>query len=451
MVISENRIHRRTLLRGMGVVMSLPLLEAMTTGKAAAAGESRTRFVGIEMVHGAAGSTDYGRQRNYWSPAQRGADFEFPPTLRSLEPLRDYITIVSNTELKGATSWSAEEEGDGVDHARSAATFLTGAHPLRSASGAVAAGPSVDQLYARLAKASTRVPSLQLAVESKDVASGPDDQAWPAGYSAAYRQCISWYDAGTPLLPEQRLSAIFARLFGGGEGAAGRISVLDGVAEDSRRLRQALGTDDQRRLEAYFTEVRDVEKRIKAVESRKGDGQGQDPAGAIVPDSFSEHVKLLSDLQVLAFQADITRVSTLKLGMDRSQRVYPESGVQTPFHKLSHHREEPEKIDEYARLNAYHVEQVAYFLERLRNTPDGEDNLLHQTVVLYGSPMGDSHVHGHSNLPLFIAGHASGKIAGNRHIACDPGTPMANLLLTLARRMGVTVEQIGDSSGEIQI
>jgi len=437
------KLHRRTLLRGIGVWMSLPWLEAMTTEPASAdTAQSRTRFIGIEMVHGAAGSTAYGRQRNLWSPARAGADFEFTPSLRSLEPLRDYLTIVSNTDLKGATSWTPEEDGDGVDHARSAATFLTAAHPLRSETGKAVAGPSVDQLYARIAGQHTILPSLQLTVESRDVADGPDDPAWPAGYSAAYRQSLSWADETTPLPAERRLDRVFARLFGSSPAArpGGMPAILDRVSDSRRRLQQTLGAGDNRRLEAYLEQVADVDRRIRAIRSPDG-----------VPESFSEHVRLLADLQVLAFQSDITRVSTLKLGMDRSPRIYPESGVQTPFHQLSHHRQEPDKIEAYARLNAYHVQQVAYLLERLRDTMDGETNLLHQSVVLYGSPMGDSHVHGHADLPLFVAGRGSGGIRGSQHIACAPGTPMANLLLTLAQKLGVPADRIGDSTGLLPI
>jgi hypothetical protein len=435
----DKTLPRRTVLRGLGTGLSLPLLDAMSAGRAAAGGASRTRFIGIEMVHGAAGSTAYGRQRNLWSPRQEGADFEFTPSLRALEPLRDYVTIVSQTALKGATSWTPEEDGDGVDHARSSATFLTGAHPSRNEAGIPAAGASIDQLYAAMIGTQTPIPSLQLAVESKDVANGPGDQAWPAGYSASYRQCLSWADAATPLPAERRPDILFARLFGAAT-LSGATSILDKVAPARRRLGQDLGAVDRRRLEAYFEQVRDVERRIRAIKS---------PAG--VPDSFSDHVKLLADLQVLAFQCDITRVTTLKLGMDRSQRVYGESGVPTPFHQLSHHRQEPGRIEACSRLNAYHVAQVAYFLERLRDTPDGEDNLLHQSVVLYGSPMGDSHVHGHVDLPVFVAGHAGGGIRGNRHVVCAPDTPLANLLLTLARKLGVPADRIGDSDGVVAV
>ena len=434
MLVNPRSLDRRTLLRGAGVSLSLPMLEAMIPAAACGQDVKRTRLVAIEMVHGAAGSTAFGREQHDWSPADSGAAFAFTPTLASLEPLRDYITIVSGTELRGAETQSPAEDGDMVDHARSSAAFLTGAHPLRSEAGLVAAGPSLDQLYAAIAGKRTRLPSLRLAVESPD-----DALPWPPGYAASYRQTISWADATTPLPMVRDPRTAFNQLFrperGGkpGEGS----SILDPVRDDARGLLGRLGIADRHRVDAYFERIRDVERRIDAAPG--------------VSESFSEHVRLLGDLQILAFMGDITRVSALKLGMDRSQRVYPESGVDLPFHTASHHRNEPEKIMAFARLNAYHVAQVAAFLTRLRDTVDGEDNLLQQSIVLYGSPMGDSHVHAHTYLPLFVAGRGGGSIAGNRHIACDPGTPMADLLLTLARRLGVGVERLGDGTNEMMI
>ncbi len=444
MLVNPKSLDRRTLLRGLGVCLSLPMLEAMIpAGRAAARGAraARTRFVAIEMVHGSAGSTAFGRQQNYWSPAESGESFAFTPTLKSLEPLRDYITIVSNTELRGAETQSPAEDGQMVDHARSSAAFLTGAHPLRSDKGDIAAGPSLDQLYAGLAGQNTRLPSLRLSVESND-----DGLAWPPGYAAPYRQTLSWADAATPLPMVRDLGAAFAQLFcpDGGMPAC-RASILDPVRGDAKVLARSLGAQDRHRVDAYFEQIRDVERRIRAA----GADGTEAPPGA--PASFSEHVQILGDLQILAFMGDITRVSAVKLGMDRSQRVYPESGVDLPFHTASHHRNEPEKVAVFARLNAYHVQQVAGFLERLRDTMDGEDNLLQQSIVLYGSPMGDSHVHAHTFLPLFVAGHGSGTVRGNRHVACEAGTPMADLLLTLARRLGVETGRIGDSAGEIAI
>ena len=217
-------------------------------------------------------------------------------------------------------------------------------------------------------------------------------------------------------------------------------SVLDTVSESARRLRRDVGADDRRRIDAHLAAIRDVERRIGAFESGKS-----------TPPPFSEQVRLLSDLLVIAFVADITRVATVKLGMDRSQRVYFESGVEGPFHTLSHHSEDVGKIEKYARLNAFHVQQFAYFLEQVRDMPDGDSNLLHQSVVLYGSPMGDSHVHGHDYLPIVLAGRAGGRIQGGRHVECAPGTPISNILLSVARSLGIRANSVGESTGDVTL
>jgi hypothetical protein len=253
----------------------------------------------------------------------------------------------------------------------------------------------------------------------------------------------------------------FERLFGDGgpnaERAARRQadrSILDTITNEVARLQAGLDASDRRRLSDYLDDVREIERRIQKVEKYNSSGEARElpeaPVG--VPDSFEEHAKLMFDLQVLAFAADVTRVSAFKMGRDVSSRVYPESGVKTPFHALSHHGENPEKIAEFARLNRYHVSKVAYFLDRLRNTPDGDGNLLDHSVVLYGSPMGDSNIHDHKHLPLFLAGHANGRIKGNLHYRAAPDTPMANVLLTLLHKLGVNdVERIGDSNGVVAI
>jgi hypothetical protein len=253
----------------------------------------------------------------------------------------------------------------------------------------------------------------------------------------------------------------FERLFGDGSTAAERAarrradrSILDAIAGEVAHLQTGLGAGDRRRLREYLDSVREIERRIQGIERYNTSGAARElpeaPVG--VPDSFEEHVKLMFDLQVLAFAADVTRVSTFKMGRDVSSRVYPESGVKTPFHALSHHGENPERIAEFARLNRYHVSKVAYFLEKLRNTPDGDGNLLDHSLVLYGSPMGDSNIHDHKHLPLFLAGHANGRIGGGLHYRAAAGTPMANALLTVLHRLGVDdVERIGDSTGEIAI
>jgi hypothetical protein len=400
----------------------------------------RPRLVAIEMVHGAAGSTEIGRSRNLWSPAEAGDRFAFTPTLQALAAFRGHVTIVSNTRLGGVETHSAAEEGDGVDHARSSAGFLTGAHPKRGASGMVSCGPSLDQLYAMHVGTKTPIPSIALSVEELKE---PPEPAWPEGYSPAYRHAISWKDSGSPVLPEARLGVAFARLFGVAPAKdASRRSVLDGAVADATRLRIRLSGSDRQLVEAHLSDIRELEQRISRFELSQ---TGPEPA----PASYVEQFRMLSDLITLAFAADLTRVFSLKLGLDRSQRIYTESGVMTPFHTASHHRYEPAKLEAFAQINEFHVRQVAYLLDRLNGTLDEGKSLLDRSLVFYGSPMGDSHVHGHANLPIFIAGRAEGAIRGNRHIACKQDEPMANLLLAVASSLGLRLDRIGESTGEI--
>ncbi|MES2045945.1 MAG: DUF1552 domain-containing protein [Pseudomonadota bacterium] len=436
-------LPRRTVLRGAGAVIALPFLEAMLpAGRSTMSGRARrARLIAIEMVHGAAGSTEYGRSRNLWSPATVGRDFDFTPTLQSLAPFRDYLTIISNTKLAGAESRSSAEEGDGVDHARSSAAFLTGAHPLRTARGDVVCGPSIDQLIARHIGGAIPIQSMHMSVEELRE---PAEPSWPQGYSPAYRHAISWRDARNPVLPETRMSTAFARLFGIAPARANSGSVLDGIIVDARRLHASLASSDRQRIEAHLDDIRALERNILRFETAQG-------ASEASPSSYIEHFRILSDLVTLALAADLTRVSTLKLGLDRSQRVYTESGVTTPFHTASHHRQEPDRIEMFARLNAFHVQQLAYLLDRLNSVGDAGDTLLARSLVFYGSPMGDSHVHGHANLPILLAGGMDGAITGNQHLACAPGTPMANVLLSVAHKFGLSLDQIGDSTGLVDI
>jgi len=440
MHIGSKLLHRRAMLIGGGAAIALPLLDAMTppTIWRRSAAKPPLRFVAFEMVHGSAGSTSYGRERHLWFPAAAGRGFAMTPILQPLTALRDELTIVSNIAVGGAASRDPSEEGPGVDHARSSACFLTGAHPRRG--NDVFVGASIDQIYARHIRRTTPVPSLQLGIENPDEAG--NGQLWPEGYDPSYRQCISWLDAATPLRPERRLGAVFARLFGRTPARANESagSILDRVSDSSGRLRQNLGSQDRQRMDAHLAMIRGVEQRIAALED--------DPNSML---SFSDHVRLLSDLLILAFAGDITRIASVKLGMDRSQRIYSESGVDRPFHALSHHSEDAEKIEAFARLNAFHVQQFAYFVQRLHETLDGPSNLLHQSVALYGSPMGDSHVHAHDSVPLVLAGRAGGYIAGGQHIVAAPGTPLANVLLSVAHSLGMEMDRIGDSTGLITI
>lgn len=406
----------------------------------------------IEIVHGAAGSTEWGRAQHYWSPAASGADFEFTETLAPLESLRSYITIVSGTQLCGAMSLTADEDGPMADHARSSAAFLTAAHPKRTSGKDFRCGPSLDQILAPHLGGHTPIKSMQLCIEDLDSLEGDCGH----GYGCAYSNTISWASANEPLPMERSPRAVFEQLTGvSGSSLRGEASgsVLDGLGPESKRLRGRLGPADQARLEDYLESVRDIEQRIQRTEAANKDSSATLASSTpmSVPTSFDEHMALMLDLQLLAFRTDLARVATLKMGVDRSARVYPESGVVTAFHASSHHRQIPERIAEFARLNRYHVRTVAGFLERLRNTTDGESNLLDRSAILYGSPMGDSHVHGHEFLPIFLAGQAGGAIRGNLHVDCAAGTPFANVLLTIARKLGVDLPQIGDSNGEVAI
>jgi hypothetical protein len=459
MYITQKHIPRRAVLRGLGAAVALPFLDSMVSAQTPlrkTAAMPKPRFAAIEMVHGAAGSTRAGAKLNYWSPLKDGQDFELTSTLKSLEPHRDYITIVSNTDLNGAAPWSPKEEG--ADHTRSSAVLLTAAHPKMTEGSDFEAGPSIDQLYAQACGQDTPIPSIQLCIE--DV--GSLSAACGYGYSCVYTDAISWASATTPLPAEREPRVVFERLFGSGSTAQERAqrrledrSVLDRVTSAIARLRRDVGPGDRRRLDSYLENVREIERRIQKMEAyntaHAGERQLPDaPVG--VPDTFREHVDLLLDLQLLAFMTETTRVSSFKMARDVSSAVYPESGVKTPFHGLSHHGEDPKRLAEFAQLNAYHVSTIAPFIDKLKNTPDGDGNLLDHSLVLYGSPMGDSHLHEHKRVPVFLAGHANGAVRGNLHLNCPEGTPMANLLLTIGRRLGVeTFDRIGDSNGELAI
>lgn len=461
MFITKQHLSRRTLLRGAGAAIALPLLDSMVAAqtplrKTAAA--VRTRFAAIEIVHGAAGSTIDGVAKHYWSPAGEGSDFEISPTLQSLEPYRDYLTIVSGTDLNNASALSPREEG--ADHTRSSAVFLTAAHPKMTEGSDIYLGASIDQIYAQKLDRSDNaapLPSIQLAIEDVGSLSG----ACGYGYSCVYANTISWASPTQPLPMEIDPRVAFERLFGDGATPAERLarreadrSILDTIRQEVARLSKNLGTSDRNRLNDYLDNVREIESRIQKVEqfnaSNTQRALPEAPVG--VPDSFEEHVKLMFDLQVLAFMTDTTRVSAFKLSRDVSSRVYPESGVKQPFHGLSHHGENTDTIAQFAKLNQYHVSKAAYFIDKLKNTPDGDGNLLDHSIVLYGSPMGDSNVHDHKHLPIFLAGKGNGQLRGNRHLRTPDGTPMANLLLTLLHRLGVDdVNSIGDSTGELAI
>jgi hypothetical protein len=447
--VTKKHLSRRAVLRGMGASLALPLLDSMVPAQTLlrkTAASPRSRLACVEMVHGSAGSSEAGK--HYWSPERAGTAFDFSYILEPLAPFREYLTIVSGTDARQAEAAAPSEVG--ADHFRSSAVFLTAAHPKQTAGSDICSGTSIDQLYAQRLGKDTRLPSIQLCIENVDPG---NTCGW--AYGCVYTNTISWASPTSPLPmtinPRVAFETLFAREELGARGAGQ--SILDGVTPDANRLRSHLGAADRRRVNQFLEEIREVETRIEAIEQANAGGEKRELSGAPigVPDSWADHVKLMFDLQVLAFAAEITRVSAFKTSQDVSDRIFPESGVKTPFHTLSHHFEKPEGIAEFAKLNRYHVGMVPYFLEKLKNTPDGDGSLLDHSLVLYGSPMGDSHTHSHRRLPLFLAGHACGEVKGNLHYVCKDATPQANALLTVLHKVGVEIDHVGDSTGEIAI
>jgi len=454
--ITRKHIPRRTILRGMGVSLALPFLDSMVpaqTPLAKTAASPRSRLACIEMVHGAAGSTQEGTEKRYWIPEKDGNDFEFGASLTPLEPYKPYITLISHTDCTGAMATSPNEEG--ADHFRSSAVYLTAAHPKQTEGSDVHSGTSIDQIYAQAFGQDTPLPSIQLCIENVD-ASG----SCGFDYSCVYSDTISWSSPTTPLPMTIDPRQAFENLFGDGGTPADRAarqkmnrSILDGILGEVARFQRDLDPVDRGRLNGYLDNVREIERRIQRIEAYNASGVKRElPAAPMgVPDSWEEHVKLMFDLQVLAFAAQVTRVSAFKLSRDTSNRVFPGSEVTTPFHTLSHHSESSAKIAEYARLNRYHVSVAVYFLEKLKSAPDGDGNLLDHSLVLYGSPMGDSNLHNHNRVPMFLAGHACGRLKGNLHFRAQEGTPQANALLTILHKLGVEKASIGDSTGVFAI
>ncbi|HTK29348.1 MAG TPA: DUF1552 domain-containing protein [Vicinamibacterales bacterium] len=460
MYITKRHISRRAVLKGMGVTVALPFLDAMVpAGTAwakteAAASSSRLRFVAMEMVHGSAGSTAIGVKKNLFAPVQVGRDFELSPTLEPLAPFKDAVTIVSNTDVRNAEAFTLPEIGG--DHFRSSAVFLTQSHPKQTEGNDVHAGISIDQLYASKFGQDTPIPSMQLSIENVDQAGG-----CTYGYSCIYTDTISWSSPDTPMPMVRDPRVVFDQLFGVGATPEERIanrradrSILDWMTTRIGQMRRDLGASDQNRLDRYLDNIREIERRIQRVEARNSSGDPRElPEAPIgVPDSFEEHVHILMDLIAIAFASDTTRVFSFKLGRDASGRAYPESGVTTGFHNASHHGEREDRIMDFAKINRYHVSMVPYLLDKLKKTEDGEHNLLYNSVILYGSPMADSNIHNHRRAPLFLAGHAGGALKGGIHIKAPDGTPMANPMLTLVHALGRTdVEKFGDSTSALDL
>ena len=456
MYLTQKQLSRRTVLKAAGVTMALPFLEAMVPARASAqAARGKVRFAAIEMVHGSAGSTAFGIKKNMWAPAAVGRGFDLSPgSLSPLEPFRNDITIISNTDVRNAEAFTAPEIGG--DHFRSSAVFLTQMHPKQTQGSDVYVGTSLDQYYAQRNGQSTAIPSMQLCIENVDQAGGCS-----YGYSCTYTDSISWAAPDQPLPMVRDPRTVFDLLFGVGATPGERRerrsedkSILDWLGTAVSRLSKNLGAADRARLADYLEDVREIERRIQQVEAVNRTGEPRELPGAPigVPDDFAEHAKLMFDLQALAFASDTTRVFAFKMGRDSSARVFPDSGTDKPFHPASHHGGGEAGVLDFFKLNRYHVSMLPYFLEKLKNTVEGDGNLLDRTMIVYGSPMADGNLHNHRRCPLFVAGRAGGQLAGGLHLKAPDGTPMANVLLSLMHRLGLDdVASFGDSTGEFPL
>jgi len=437
--ITRNHLSRRTFLHGVGVTMALPLLESMlpaATPLAQTSAKGRTRLACIYVPHGAT--------MDKWTPATDGPGFELSEILQPLRPFYSQVNIISDLghpQAYGGGSATA-------NHNRSAATFLSGAHA--EAGPQARLGITVDQFAARQIGQDTPLPSIEMMIEESSLSCGD--------LSCAYRDTISWQGPTSPLPMQNNPQVVFERLFGDGSTDAERrarrqqsISLLDSVLGEASSLQRKLPAGDRSRVDQYLNDVREIERRIeKAAQQASSDLQLPDaPAGA--PKNVEDHIKLMFDLQVLAWQADITRVTTLLLAKELSNAVYPKSGVRDAFHILSHHSNVRENQDRFAVLNRYHVGLFAYLLGKLQTTQDGDGTLLDHSMVLYGSAMGDGNQHNHYPLPVVLAGGASGRLKGGRHIRNAPETTMSNLLLAMLDKLGIPTEKFGDSTGMLSI
>jgi hypothetical protein len=460
--LTGKHMHRRTFLRGVGVTAALPLLDAMIPAgwglqaKLAAATPARTRLVCIEEVHGQAGCNALGASKFLFAPETAGRDFTLVADnpWSTVDAYRDYMTMVSNTDVRMAEAFTAPEIGG--DHFRSSAVFLTQSHPKQTQGSDIWAGTSLDQMYAKRFGQTTPLPSMQFCIENLDQAGG-----CTYNYSCAYTDSISWASPNEPLPMIRDPRVAFDMLFGAGGTPAARSermeerrSILDWINGEVKTLRVQLGPADRARLDRYLTDVQEIERRIKQVEARNtsGDTRALPDAPAGVPDSFAEHMHLMFDLQVLALQTDMTRVIAFKTGRDAENRVFPESGSSQPFHPASHHGGTEPRVMEYNKICKYRVSQMAYFLEKMKNTMDGDASLLDKTMVIWGSPMADSNLHSHRRCPLVLFGHADGQLKGGVHLKADDGTPMANVMLALMHRLGMDdLKTFGDSTGEFAL
>jgi hypothetical protein len=452
--ITGKHLSRRTFIRGAGASVALPFLDAMVPAGRSwrdPAQEQFTRLICVEESMGCAGGNDWGDSQNLFAPAKVGRDFEFKDDsqLKPLEAYRDYLTVVSNTDCRMAEPYRAEEIGG--DHDRSTAVFLTQAHPLQTQAD-IFIGQSMDQVHADRFGQETALPSLEVTTEQMDRGGG-----CAYNYHCAYTTSLAWASPNQPLPAIREPRVVFEQLFGAGDSPTDRASrlrtnqsLLDFVASGLADLKRELGAVDRRALDQYTTHIRELERRIGLVEAQNNSGEERQmpeaPSG--IPDRWEDHMRLMFDLQVLALQADLTRVITFKTGFDLQNSTFPDSGTNKSFHGASHHGNVPSAVREFNVINTHRLSQMAYLLEKLKSTMEGDASLLDKTAIVWGSPMGDPNLHNHRRCPLLLMGHANGALEGNLHLRAETGTPMANVFVSLMQRIGHDeLEQFGDSTG----
>ncbi|MGH9338128.1 MAG: DUF1552 domain-containing protein [Acidobacteriota bacterium] len=435
MIVTKKALPRRMFLRGVGATLALPLLDAMVPSMTALAATPANPVRRLGYVYMAMGCSI-----NRWTPPGEGKLSELSPSLQSLAPVKDDVTVLTNLNLKSAYPGT---------HATSNASFLSCAKAKWTESSDYYLGTTVDQIAAKRIGQKTRLPSLELAMEVMETVGQCDN-----GYACVYQNNLSWSSPTTPLPYEANPRVVFERLFGEGgtpeERRAAlqrRASLLDFLQEDVSRLKKDLGPSDVNKISEYLDSIREVERRIDRAEAESVENPLPDferPVG--VPADYADHARLMFDLQVLAFQADISRIITFQLVRETSNRTYPEIGVPDPHHPLTHHGNDPEKVEQVAQINAFHVSLFSDYLQKLKATPDGDGSLLDHSLLLYGSGMGDPNVHSHDNLPIIVSG---GGLKGGRHIKYVEPTPLANLHLTLLEKVGVHLDSLGDSTGRL--
>ena len=455
--ITGKHLSRRAFIGKLGAGVALPFLSAMIpAGRVlgqSSNGATPTRLVCIEESMGCAGGSDWGHARQLFAPAEAGKNFTLGTDnqLKPLEAYREYLTIVSSTDCHMADPFNADQIGG--DHDRSTAVFLTQAHPKQTQGSDIHIGTSIDQLHAQKFGQDTVLPSLELCIEEIDRGGG-----CAYNYHCAYTTSLAWATPNQPLPAIREPRAVFERLFGAGDSEQDRNerrrtdkSMLDWMVTEVDRLNKSLGPADRVALDQYLQHIREVERRIQLMEARTSGGEATElpeaPSG--IPGTWEEHMQLMFDLQVLALQSDMTRAITFKTGFDQSNRTFPQSGTNKSIHGASHHGNVPDDIMDFHRINTYRTGALAYFLEKMKNTIDGDGSLLDKTAIVYGSPMGDPNLHNHKRCPLVLMGHANGALQGNVHIAAAEGTPMANAFVTLMQGLGHEMDSFGDSNGAL--